>query len=359
MLNNLLKIDYQNESHSYRWLWASISLVQFSIGYYVFIYDQFDMPIYQINLSVYILSSVYFAVRLGYRKTTISSNYLHGAITLSGVNWLLMAVATNQIWSANMASEKILLIGFFSTLICFSANALLLVISTLPIIIADIVFKAYVRELDGINLYVSIAKFPLFILATIFTTLHFNRELRQSNDQNILLNTELVKLKNTDPLTGLNNRRVFEDKLAYAINVHKRLGQPVSLMILDIDFFKNYNDTLGHPAGDECLINISKLLKERLQRRSDVLARIGGEEFAVVLPGTNLEQCLTLAQSLILTVQQGAIPHPDSSIAEIVTISIGVACSEQLSECSSFNLYRGADEALYRAKELGRNRAES
>ncbi len=358
MLNNLFKIDYQNETHSYRWLWASISLIQFTIAYYAVVDELYFNSIYQTNIAVYLISSLYFAFRLGKNKATIQSSYLQGAITLSTLNWLLMSVATYQMWGANLASEKILLIGFFSTLICFSSNAILLIISTLPIIIADIVFKASIRELDSIDLIISGIKFPLFILAMIHTTLHFNRELRNSNQNNILLNAELTKLKNTDPLTGLNNRRVFEDKLSYAINVHKRLAQPVSLMVLDIDYFKNYNDSLGHPAGDKCLIQLAKLLQKRLKRQSDVLARIGGEEFAVVLPATNIEQCRELAQSLIATIEEGSIPHPNSLVSDVVTVSIGIACIDNSSD-EPLSLYKKADEALYRAKDAGRNQVAS
>lgn len=359
MLSNLFKIDYQNEVHSYRWLWASISLVQFTIAYYVFVYEHFSIPIYQVNLSVYVISSIYFAFRVGKGKAIITSNYLHGAITLSALNWLLMSVATYQVFGANIAAEKVLLIGFFSTLICFSTNTALLIISTLPIIIIDIAFKLLIRELDSIDLLISSAKFPLFIVVMIYTTLHFNRELRDSNENNILLNAELTKLKNTDPLTGLNNRRVFEDKLAYAISVHKRLAQPVSLMILDVDYFKNYNDSLGHPAGDQCLIKLAKLLQGRLKRQSDVLARIGGEEFAVVLPATNLEQCRELAQSLISTITEGKIKHPNSSVSDLVTVSIGIACLDENTDDNWINLYKNADNALYRAKEAGRNQVAS
>lgn len=358
MLNSLFKIDYQNETHSYRWLWASVSLVQLTIVYYVLLHQEYSHAIYQINLSVYVLSSIYFTYRLGNSGAKINATYLHGAITLSALNWILMAVATFQIWGVTSASEKILLIGFFSTLICFSANTLLLIVSTLPIIVTDIAMKISYLELDRFELLVSTIKFPLFILAMIYTTLDFNRKLRNTNEQNIILNAELMKLKNTDPLTGLNNRRVFDDKLAYAVNVHKRLGQPVSLMILDVDYFKDYNDSLGHPAGDQCLIQLAQMLQGRLKRQSDILARIGGEEFAVVLPGTTLEQCRELAQSLISTVEKGHIPHPNSTVSSMVTVSIGIACLDT-SAGEPLDLYKQADDALYRAKSRGRNQVAS
>lgn len=359
MLSKLFKIEYQNETHSYRWLWAAITIVQGIVAYHIIINKQFNSLVYLINILAYLLSSAYFTQQLWNHNKTINTSYLHGGITLSALNWLLMSALVYQLWGVESASEKILLIGFFSTLICFSANTFLLVISTLPLIIADSYIKIFIRDIEGLDLFVSIGKYPLFLLAMIYTTLHFNRELRASHKQITNLNEELIKLKNTDPLTGLNNRRVFDDKLAYAISMHKRLTQPVSLMILDIDFFKNYNDALGHPAGDKCLIDISVLLKACLQRSSDVLARIGGEEFAVILPSTNLEQCREFATKLNSKISQGAISHPNSTVADIVTLSIGIATLNATSDGDAKTLYKNADTALYKAKQAGRNQIAS
>lgn len=359
MLNSFFNIEYQNETHSYRWLWAAISIVQAIIFYYATTNKEILSPIYIANIGIYLLSSLYFGYQLWNHKQTINTNYLHGGITLSALNWLLMSALVYQLWGAESASEKILLLGFFSTLICFSANTFLLVMSTLPIIIADSYIKIFIRDIEGLDLLVSIGKYPLLLLAMIYTTLHFNRELRHSHKKISALNKELVTLKNTDPLTGLNNRRVFDDRLAYAIDMHIRLEQPVSLMILDIDFFKNYNDALGHPAGDKCLVEISALLKARLQRNSDVLARIGGEEFAVILPGTNIDQSKELATILIAAINKGAIPHPNSTAADTVTLSIGIACMDASDNDDAKSLYKSADSALYRAKQAGRNQFSS
>jgi diguanylate cyclase (GGDEF)-like protein len=364
MLGRLFDVEYQNEAHSYWWLWASISFMQFTLAYYVVAYDKFYILEYQVNLLVYVISSIYFVIRLLNSTKTINSRYLEGAITLSTLNWLLMSHVIYQAWNVPIFAEKMLIVGFFSTLICFSNNIFFMIISTLPIVIADLYFKVAIREVAGIDLMVSTVKYPLFLLATVYTTLHFNRELRDSHQRIILLNNELTRLKNTDSLTGLNNRRVFDEKLEYVVNMHNRLVQPLSLMILDVDYFKNYNDSLGHPAGDQCLITLSELMQKRLQRQSDVLARIGGEEFAIILPATNLEQCQVLAKSLVLAIEQGNIAHPNSSISDVVTISVGIACiDEQSTEAGSSNdgasLYKNADNALYRAKEAGRNRVAS
>jgi diguanylate cyclase (GGDEF)-like protein len=333
--------------------------MQLTLGYYAVIDQQLSTPVYQLNLFVYFISTVYFLARLIYGKQKVISHYLKGSITLSTLNWLLMSYVIYHIWQEPVFAEKMLIIGFFSTLICFNSNTFFLIISTLPIIIGDIFFKAVIRDIGGIDLYISIAKYPLFLVATVYTTLHFNKALRTSHQRIILLNDELTKLKNTDPLTGLNNRRVFDDKLDYAINVHNRLEQPLSLMIIDVDYFKNYNDSLGHPAGDQCLITLAHQMEERLQRQSDVLARIGGEEFAVILPATDIEQCRVLAQSLISTIEQTAIAHPDSAASKVVTISIGIACSDGMEKCNSTGLYKKADDALYQAKRAGRNQVAS
>lgn len=161
-----------------------------------------------------------------------------------------------------------------------------------------------------------------------------------------------------DALTGVANRRRFDEYFDLEWRRAKRRKQPLAIIMVDIDFFKNYNDALGHQAGDECLKRIAKAMESQIVRAGDLLARYGGEEFVFILPETDLTGAKIMAQTMRKTVLELKIPHPTSTISEYVTISLGVAVSYQIGEESNTILLQAADEALYRAKSLGRNRVE-
>ncbi|MFO7622766.1 MAG: sensor domain-containing diguanylate cyclase [Anaerolineales bacterium] len=175
------------------------------------------------------------------------------------------------------------------------------------------------------------------------------RELAQTNER-------LAQLASTDALTGLYNRRAFDDHLTAQIRLMKRMGRPLSLLLVDIDDFKQYNDRYGHLAGDQVLINIASLLSQNI-RASDIIARFGGEEFVVILPDTTGPAALQLAERLRLAIKV----HPWE--ADRLTISLGAATLE-FTERSLENesgdhtrLFSEADRALYYSKSKGRDRA--
>jgi diguanylate cyclase (GGDEF)-like protein len=157
-----------------------------------------------------------------------------------------------------------------------------------------------------------------------------------------------------DSLTGLANRRALDERL---LREWHRPGQrdPLALLMIDVDFFKEYNDRYGHLAGDDCLRALAATLVARGIRAGDFLARFGGEEFAVVAPGTRLDEALTLAEDLRAHVQAQGIVHARSPLG-VVTISIGVAAVQPSVGSGPLELLNAADAALYRAKHAGRNR---
>jgi diguanylate cyclase (GGDEF)-like protein len=134
---------------------------------------------------------------------------------------------------------------------------------------------------------------------------------------------------------------------------------PLSLIFLDIDFFKPYNDTYGHLAGDECLISVANSLKKTLHRPTDFLARYGGEEFVVILPETSEDGALKIAGDLRETVESMGMQHEASVVADHVTVSLGTATMIPSEGSALSDLIDAADKALYRAKEEGRNRVKS
>ncbi len=159
-----------------------------------------------------------------------------------------------------------------------------------------------------------------------------------------------------DGLTGAFNRRHFDEHLKAESGRAARTGTLLSVVLLDVDFFKLYNDRYGHQAGDDCLRRIATALKGGLRRPGDMLARYGGEEFACLLPETGLEGALLLANQLGQRIVEQQIEHAGSSVAPVVTVSLGVCTTVAGTSSSAEALLRGADAQLYLAKSGGRNR---
>jgi diguanylate cyclase (GGDEF)-like protein len=160
----------------------------------------------------------------------------------------------------------------------------------------------------------------------------------------------------TDSLTRLANRRHFDDALNREFFRLKRSGAPLSLIMLDVDYFKRFNDSLGHLAGDDCLQQVACALSAVVERAPDLVARYGGEEFAVILPETDPMGALSLAERIRQAVEELAIPHPDSLIASHVTVSMGVVTVSPAGLGAPEAILALADEAMYGAKQGGRNR---
>ena len=188
---------------------------------------------------------------------------------------------------------------------------------------------------------------------------HLRRSTRIADRTTIDLhesNVDLTDKVHYDALTGIYNRRFLEDDLARVIRSLARSGGDLSVLMMDIDFFKKYNDTYGHNQGDFCLKTVAETISGSLLRSDDFIARYGGEEFAVVLPNTDAKGALVLAAKIIANIRTRNIPHEKSEIANCVTISIGITASKVLHGQSGEEYIKRADEALYMSKQRGRNR---
>jgi diguanylate cyclase (GGDEF)-like protein len=161
----------------------------------------------------------------------------------------------------------------------------------------------------------------------------------------------------TDPLTGLANRRQLRETLDVEWNRCRREHRPLSCVILDVDHFKLFNDHYGHDSGDECLRRLGRVLGQSLRRAGDVAARYGGEEFMLVLPNTDIEGAMTVAEQLREAVAAERVAHAVSETAPHVTISLGTACLVPEEGVQLQELTKAADLALYEAKRQGRNRS--
>jgi diguanylate cyclase (GGDEF)-like protein len=175
-----------------------------------------------------------------------------------------------------------------------------------------------------------------------------NRQLRDARRQ-------LTDLANVDELTGLGNRRLVNKALQEEINRARRSGAELSVILLDVDYFKNYNDTYGHPAGDSVLQKLADVMQRATTRAGEVVARYGGEEFILVLPGASSSSARRTAERLRDLVVEEQIPHETSKAANHVTVSQGVVTVRPDVELEPADLINRADKALYQAKDAGRN----
>lgn len=169
-------------------------------------------------------------------------------------------------------------------------------------------------------------------------------------------NRALQKLAASDGLTQVANRRRFDEYLEQEWRRAIREQVPLSLILCDIDSFKRFNDTYGHQAGDDCLKQVAAAIQQTLKRPADLAARYGGEEFAMILPHTEANGAVQLAEAVRLHIQALAIPHLNSQVSQSVTLSLGVASMIPQLNQSSSSLVTLADKALYQAKAAGRDR---
>ena len=170
-------------------------------------------------------------------------------------------------------------------------------------------------------------------------------------------NQQLADQANKDGLTGLANRRLFDNTILDRLKEHSRASSIISLILLDVDFFKQFNDTYGHVVGDSCLRGIAQVLKKNVKRTSDMSFRYGGEEFGCILSFTDHEKALMIANNIREGVENLAIPHENSEVNECVTVSIGVlTVVNPPHSLSPDHLISACDDLLYTAKTEGRNR---
>lgn len=185
------------------------------------------------------------------------------------------------------------------------------------------------------------------------------KELEQTKKELNEANEKLERLANIDGLTQISNRRSFDQRLKKEYLRLSRTKQPLSLLLIDIDYFKRYNDRYGHQAGDDCLKKVATKISEATKRPADFTARYGGEEFSVILPETNNQGAITVAEEIRKGVQSLQILNEDPKVCDFITVSIGVETLYPETNVHYETIIGLADKALYKAKEKGRNRVLS
>jgi len=205
---------------------------------------------------------------------------------------------------------------------------------------------------EGDKLHIRMAVLVGFYIITMLITarLYYARILESTSTR-----IQLDLLAHVDALTGLPNRRAYDKQLDKEWRRIKRSRQPLSLLVIDVDFFKEYNDTFGHQAGDDCLIQIARSIEDVFRRSGDFVARLGGEEFVALVPVTESDAAAELAEQARQAVFNLGMPHPNPD-REYVTISIGLSTTIPDEFLNASELFESADKALYAAKDEGRNR---
>jgi diguanylate cyclase (GGDEF)-like protein len=183
-----------------------------------------------------------------------------------------------------------------------------------------------------------------------------SRELELRTEELELANKQLFILSSLDGLTGISNRRSFEQIFTQEWQRNLNNVTPISLAIIDIDFFKNYNDTYGHQAGDECLKQVAGAIVGRIQRPGDFVARYGGEEFVVLLSNTNTKGAVKAGEEVRKLIEALKIPHAASEVSPFVTVSVGIVSVIPFNDDNYCDFIKKADLALYNAKRRGRNK---
>lgn len=206
-----------------------------------------------------------------------------------------------------------------------------------------------VYDVDGkIKLYLSVR-------LDISEHKHREKELEIAYKKIESANHHLEKLSRTDALTNIANRRYFDETLNCEVSKMSRLKSPVSLILCDIDYFKKYNDTYGHIAGDECLQQVAKCINSSFNRAGDLVARYGGEEFVIVFSNINKDMSIALAEKMRQNIMALKLEHNSSEVDNVITVSVGVTTVTPDKNTTSESLISYADNALYKAKDSGRN----
>jgi len=219
----------------------------------------------------------------------------------------------------------------------------------------------YNRTLLGMFLFLSVLF--IFIYRSLNEKKRLNiivdektKELKKSKNQLEKQLKYIEEISITDGLTNIFNRRHFNEVFPKFINSSKRLDQYVSFLIMDVDHFKQYNDTYGHQMGDEALIRIASELKKTLKRSSDMCFRLGGEEFGILFMAEKPHEALNFANTIRTNIKNLEIPHKENSAAEHVTVSCGLVCKNGNAITSDDAMYKEADDYLYNAKHSGRDK---
>lgn len=315
-------------------------------------YDASNLVIKLIPLVAVIALGLFTAKVKGLFKVTVRQTYLYLFLLVSG--WTFALIALALLSKQNMPGVESLadvLVLVFALALFPNRNIMLLGI--LPFLI----FSAAYHSLQYAEVLVyPLTKFLCFLMIIlsgqkIIAGWFFKAIVRNIEKKKLL--SQFKRLALIDGLTNISNRRHFDDVLLQESKAASRNEQPLSIILLDIDYFKPLNDTLGHQVGDEYLVKVANVLNRALERPRDLVARYGGEEFVVILPNTDIDGASSVAGKIQRTLADAELVHPSSGVSRYITASQGIALWHKGMQSS--DLLERADSMLYKAKSSGRN----
>ncbi len=274
--------------------------------------------------------------------------YVGAAIEFDGLGLAILVITAAGLVSGAVASTSSSMVSYvlFTSPILLPMSVALLLVDNSDVkaigVLMVVFFVITLRQVLRIN-------------AVLKQSITNGLELEWSRDQTERLANELYQQTTMDALTSIRNRRGFDEALTDEWLRAKRTNTPLTLLMIDADCFKAFNDTLGHLAGDDCLQQLASTLRSHVKRAGETIARFGGEEFAVLLPNTTLHEGVEIAEKIRLGVYDLNIEHPASIVADRVTVSAGVHCVSPSRDHDIKALIERADQALYQAKADGRN----
>ncbi|WP_417347685.1 GGDEF domain-containing protein [Ferrimonas sp.] len=272
---------------------------------------------------------------------------------LVGLVWSLVSINIVESWGEYQSSKQIFMLGCLTVVIGWYTSRLMMFLSCSIILAAYAYLTLLHTGFESVTYYLAVLKFPLLItLSSLYLSRWYFFGLDR-HSQSLELLERFRRETTLDPLTQVMNRRGFDQALSDGVASARRFEIPTSLMLVDIDHFKQYNDALGHDQGDKGLKLVASALSALMARQTDVFCRVGGEEFAVILSGTDMEGAKVMAQRMQQAMEGLNLPHPNSITSDRVTLSIGI--TEWREQDTAASLYRKADQALYHAKSQGRD----
>ncbi|BAJ03551.1 GGDEF domain-containing protein [Shewanella violacea] len=363
------KTELEKEIHIYLFkgaIWAGLVsvLILAAILFNIMIGES---PVLALNIAILYMSPllctfVFAAVIMKmYSADEISNRVLLVYLVLLEASWLFLILmifdSYNELFLGDAALsgvESLMDILVLTFAIALFPDRRVMLMGVLPFMLLSIVLR--VNEIPD-NYLFPLTKFVCFLAIIItgqkvlFTW--FERAIvRDVEKQHLLKYFRQVAL--IDGLTNISNRRHFDEVLSQEIRAAERNKHPLSVILIDVDYFKKLNDSLGHQVGDECLIELAKVLMSIANRPRDLAARYGGEEFVILLPDTDLNGSQLIAGKLKLALSEARLIHPDSAVSDLVTVSQGVCLWQQ--GMRPEDLMGCADKLLYQAKSTGRDR---
>ena len=277
---------------------------------------------------------------------------------LSGLCFSYLFIFLNPNWPVvNQIVFWVLMISFSTgSITLYSIRLISYLLLAMPPVIAGI-FTILTIYSETAALFATIL--CVIGISAVISAYRSNRLFNQLCISQKLLsdtNKKLESIASKDPLTRLPNRRAYDEYFMSEWDRHKRSASIMSLLIIDVDHFKEYNDHYGHSEGDTCLIRLANIINTNLKRPGDLASRYGGEEFVVILPDTGYRGALEVAERIRNTIHELKIPHEYSEISPFVTVSVGVSSIDPSEENDPQAFFDQADRQLYNAKQSGRNK---